>query len=258
MNYHSEFEIEANADEVIRTGYWTDQYFSVCESDTNKEKLKEIDQSYCTKENDGEMTVREHIPMDKQLWKALSEEIEYLKEHLEPVERKAVLKPPAGMIVLDGGDYTRLYLTWDIDGAEKTVQYHSPSGKRWTTVIAILHEMVRPLGRELHRIGKTEMTDLFLKAPDYSYQITPIRDSSDYYFFVHGDKSDINRICAQQWQPVRVYLSDLDISDFKTGKYESKYYLRLNYNDGISKNLEINKKIAEQIRRFIRKSILDE
>ena len=55
---------------------------------------------------------------------------------------------------------------------------------------------------------------------------------------------------------VRGFLSGLDVSGFGSGKYEDKYYLRLNFNDGINKNSEINKKLAEQIREYIRKNIL--
>lgn len=55
---------------------------------------------------------------------------------------------------------------------------------------------------------------------------------------------------------MRGFLSGLDVSGFGSGKYEDKYYLRLNFNDGINKNSEINKKLAEQIREYIRKNIL--
>lgn len=55
---------------------------------------------------------------------------------------------------------------------------------------------------------------------------------------------------------MRGFLSGLDVSGFGSGKYEDKYYLRRNFNDGINKNLVINKKLAEQIREYIRKNIL--
>ena len=123
--------------------------------------------------------------------------------------------------------------------------------------MAILHEMARPVGRDLCRIGETVITEFFLKAPEYSYQITPVKDSNDYYFFVHGDKSDKDRVTREQWLTVREFLNGLDVSDFGSGKYEDKYFLRLNYNDGINKNLEINKNLAEQIREYIQKSIIE-
>ena len=256
MNYHSEFEIEADSEEIIRTAYWDGNYFGEEES-TKKETLAEIDSSFRTSSPD-EMTVREHIPMNSVLWNALTEETEYLKEQLRPVKKNDLPKlPDPDMFVLDGGDYQRLYLTWDIDGSEQTVQYYSPSGNRWYSVMAILHEMARPVGRDLCRIGETVITEFFLKAPEYSYQITPVKDSDDYYFFVYGDKSDKDRVTLEQWLTVREFLNGLDVSDFGSGKYEDKYFLRLNYNDGINKNLEINKNLAEQIREYIQKSIIE-
>ena len=254
MNYHSEFEIEADSEEIIRTAYWDGNYFGEEES-TKKETLAEIDSSFRTSSPD-EMTVREHIPMNSVLWNALTEETEYLKEQLRPVKKNDLPKlPDPDMFVLDGGDYQRLYLTWDIDGSEQTVQYYSPSGNRWYSVMAILHEMARPVGRDLCRIGETVITEFFLKAPEYSYQITPVKDSDDYYFFVYGDKSDKDRVTREQWLTVREFLNGLDVSDFGSGKYEDKYFLRLNYNDGINKNLEINKNLAEQIREYIQKAL---
>lgn len=256
MNYHSEFEIEADSEEIIRTAYWDGNYFGEEES-TKKETLAEIDCSFRTSSPD-EMTVREHIPMNSVLWNALTEETEYLKEQLRPVKKNDLPKlPDPDVFVLDGGDYQRLYLTWDIDGSEQTVQYYSPSGNRWYSFMAILHEMARPVGRDLCRIGETVITEFFLKAPEYSYQITPVKDSNDYYFFVHGDKSDKDRVTREQWLTVREFLNGLDVSDFGSGKYEDKYFLRLNYNDGINKNLEINKNLAEQIREYIQKSIIE-
>ena len=255
MNYHSEFEIEADSEEIIRTAYWDGNYFGEEES-TKKETLAEIDSSFRTSSPD-EMTVREHIPMSSVLWNALTEETGYLKEQLRPVKKNDLPKlPDPDMFVLDGGDYQRLYLTWDIDGSEQTAQYYTPSGNRWYSVMAILHEMARPVGRDLCRIGETVITEFFLKAPEYTYQITPVKDSDDYYFFVYGDKSDKDRVTREQWLTVREFLNGLDVSDFGSGKYEDKYFLRLNYNDGINKNLEINKNLAEQIREYIQKSII--
>lgn len=245
MAHHSEFEIEADADEIIRTAYYSDCPFSPEEEDLPSETDAD------------EMTVKEHIPMDKALWQALAEEIGYLKEQLRPVENRKPLPFPApDMFVLDGGDYQRLYLTWETDKGEDTVQYYPPSGNRWTSVIAIIREMARPVGRDLHRIGETRMTAFFLKTPKYSYQITPVQNTESFYFFVHGDSADTNRLTREQWNTVREFLEGIDISGYKRGKYESKYYLRLNYNDGINKELEISKKTAELIRAFIRKNIL--
>lgn len=256
MNFHSEFELEASADEVIRANYWSDLIFDEAEQAAPRERLDEIDNSYRANSDRDGMTIREHIPMDKELWSALSEEMEYLKEQLTPVKNKPAFHLPKDVVVLDGGDYTRLYLTWDDGGAEKTVQYYTPSGNRWSTVIAILHEMVRPLGRDLRRIGKTQLTEMLLKAPEYSYQISPIRGESEYYFFVHGDESPINKISQKQWLAVRDSLSGMDFSEFGPGKYECRYYLKLGYNDGIIKNLEIDQKTAEKIRSFLQLSAI--
>lgn len=257
MVHHSEFELEACPGEVIRASYWSDCYFSMSEERAEPEKLAAIDGSYVTS-GAGERTVREHIPADRALWEALAEEVEYLKDQLTPVKNIKLPLPDPDIRILDGGDYQRLYLTWETPEGEKTVQYYPPSGRRWSTVIDIIHEMARPVGRDLHRVGKTQMTEFFLKTPKYSYQITPVKDSEDYYFFVHGDKSPVSRITRSQWLTVREHLSGLDVSGFGAGRYESRYYLRLKYNDDMNKNLAIDKKTAGAIREFVRKSVLGE
>ena len=251
MNFHSEFELEASPDEVIKAGYWKDFFFGRAEEEASQETLRRIDDSYRTNNGGDGMIVREHVPMDQELWGALSEEMGYLKEQLVPVNDKPTFSLPEDVFVLDGGDYTRLYLTWDDTCAEKNVQYYAPSGNRWASVIDILHEMVRPLGRDLRRIGKTQLTEMFLKTSEYSYQITPIKGENHYYFFVHGDKSNADRMSQEQWVSVCDYLNGIDFSGFGTGKYECRYYLRLSYNDGINKHLEINHETAEMIRSFL-------
>ncbi|SDB07912.1 hypothetical protein SAMN02910317_00374 [Ruminococcaceae bacterium FB2012] len=245
MEHHSEFEVEADADEVIRAAYWSDYCFDPLEEEAEAP-------------SDGrrEMTVKEHIPMNKELWDALTEEIEYLKEQLKPVDTlKSSVKLPEDVFVLDGGDYSRLYLTWDTEGE---VQYYSPSGNRWWSVIQILREMARPVGRDLRRIGETVMTGFYFQTPKYSYQITPVGNGGEYYFFVHGDESDISRLFLEQWAPVREYLSGLDFSEHKAGKRDSKYSLRMNFNDGINIALELDKSTSEMIRKFIRRTVLGE
>ena len=258
MNYHSEFEIEAAEGEVIRTAYRSDHYFGRAEEEASPERRAEIDRSGLVSGEDS-LTVREHIPADRALWEALAGEVGYLKEQLRPVDtEKITFRPDPGDFMLDGGDYQRLWLTWETTDGEETVRYYPPSGNRWSSVLEIIHEMSRPVGRDLRLIGETVMTEFFLKTPKYSYQITPIKGSDSYYFFVHGDSSPVSKVSREQWLTVRGFLSGLDVSGFGTGKYESKYYLRLNFNDGINKNLEADKKTAGLIRSFIRESILGE
>ena len=122
--------------------------------------------------------------------------------------------------------------------------------------MTILHEMSRPIGRDLRRIGETVMTEFYLDTLKYSYQITPIKNSDEYYFFVHGDESDKSKVTYDEWLIVRDFLDRLDVSEFKLRKHKDKFYLRLNYNDGIIKNMKINKETAEQIREYIRKTII--
>ena len=258
MDHHSEFGLDAREDEVIRACYWSDYYFSMEEENAEPEKLAETDGDHRTSDED-KMTVREHIPMDKELWGALAEEIGYLQKQLRPVEnREPAPLPDPDIQVLDGGDYQRFYLTWETSEGEQTVQYYTPGGRRWSSVIEIIHEMARPVGRNLRQIGETCLTEFFLKTPKYSYQITPIKNSEEYYFFVHGDKSPIGKVSREQWLPVREFLSGLDVSGYKPGKYESKYYLRLKYNDDMNRDLEADKKLCEQIKEFVRKNILGE
>ena len=258
MNYHSEFEIDVNENEVVSAFYYEDFYFDEKEYELGEKKLQQLDSpGRVNTENkswDKNRVEREHFTYDPELWKVLSEEFEYLKPQLTEMQettKEDILRAESEMQVLDGGDYFLLHLTWEKDGQISTSQYRIPNGKRWSTIVDTLYEIVRPIGRDLRRVGETHITDVYLKTKDYSYQISPIKDSNKYYFFVHGgDRSLKDKLSASEWEKVRDYFEKMDMSGFEEGKYEDDWYLKINYNDGIYKYYKLDKNTASAIRDY--------
>ena len=252
MNYHSEFSIEADEKEIVRAEYWQDYYFADEEYAMGEAELEKID-SIGRVGSDDDLVVKESVPMDAELWTALTEEMEYLKPQL----REVVSAPDNyqdDIYELDGGDYNNLYLTWEKDGVTSTAQYYIMSGKRWSSVHEILIEMARPIGRDLRRIGETQLVKVYLSTPDYSYQASPVNGSDDYYYFVHGDKSNSDRISNDQWQVIRSFFESYDVSEYEEGDEDNKhkYILKYVFNDDIYKYYRLDKKDAEELRTYLK------
>ena len=263
MNHHSEFDIEVNASEIVYTTYYADFYFDDLEGEADEAKLAEIDGvGRVVPKDDGwvdeELVERRHAPVSAELWQVLAEEFEYLKPELVEcgeTTREDIWKWESEHEVLDGGDYQLLHLTWESDAGTYTAQFQVASGRRWFTIFETLHEMVRPVGRDLRRIGKKQLVEMYLCTTRDSYQITPVREEDSYYFFIHdetygGRKS--KRLTPEQWYVVRDYLNALDRSELKPGAYKDKYYLKLRYNDHESGEYYlIDPKLEDEIRKFI-------
>ena len=258
MEFHSEFSIEANEKEIVRAEYWKDYYFSDEEYEMDEAELEKIDSIGRVAANIGgydedKRVVKENVPMDAELWTALTEEMEYLKPQLKEVV-PAAHNNDDDEYILDGGDYTNLYLTWEKDGETSTAQYYIMSGKRWSSVHQIFLEMARPVGRDLRRIGETQLVTVFLSTPSYSYQASPVDGSDEYYYFVHGDKAGSDRISNDQWQVIRSFFEAYDVSKYEEGSEDKKhqYILKFRYNDDIYKYYRLDKKDAEELRTFFK------
>ncbi len=259
MNYHSEFEIDVNENEIVFTSYYSNYYFDDLEYELGDEKLAEIDNTgrADSEENsrDEDLVVRRNVPADKELWNVLVEEFECLKPKLKEIPeytKEDSHRSDEELQVLDGGDYSLLHLTWEKDGKTYTAQYQTPGGPRWGTIVNTLYEMIRPVGRDLRRIGPTRMKMMYLRTPDYSYQISPIdKEPGSYYFFIHDGKSASKKLNEDQWTVIRDHLAEMDLSGFDTGGYNDKRYLRLEYNDGDNFYYLIDKKTANELKEYI-------
>ncbi|GEM_PF-6458316 len=261
MDPCSEFDIEVCEKEIIYTTYYGEYYFDKLESDMGQEKLKKID-SAGLEERPWKAVyrrplIRRHAAYDGSLWKVLEEEFEELKPELKEcpeTTRQDIFRRNDEMQMLDGGDYSLLHLTWEKNGETRTAQYHIPSSKRWYTILVTLHEIARPVGRDLRRIGKRKLVNMYLSMEDYSYQISPISGRNEYYFFVYDGayKPKSSRLSSAQWEKVREYLESYDFTGVKQGDLNAKHSLRLKYNDndGCIYYL-VDKKQAEQVRKYI-------
>ncbi len=263
MDYHSEFDIEVNAREIVYTTYYEDYCFGNSEDAADASKLAVLDgvgRVYPKEDEwvDEGLVERKHAAFPPELWQVLTEEFEYLKPELSEcaeTTREDIRRWERENEVLDGGDYSLLHLTWEKDGASYTAQFRIPSGRRWSTIPETLHEMVRPLGRDLRRIGERQLVEMYLSTTRYSYQITPVRGEASYYFFIHDDTysgSKSKRLTPEQWYVVRDHLNTLDLSGVKQGAYSDRYYLRLTYNDHESGvYYRIDPETEDSIRAFI-------
>lgn len=263
MNFHSEFDIEVNASEIVYTTYYENYYFDDLEGEADEAKLAELDgvgRVYPKEDEwvDEGLVERRHAPVSPELWQVLAEEFEYLKPELVEcgeTTREDIWKWESEHEVLDGGDYQLLHLTWESDTGIYTSQFQVASGQRWFTIFETLHEMVRPVGRDLRRIGEKQLVEMFLSTTRYSYQITPVRGEASYYFFIHDEAysgSKSKRLTPEQWYVVRDHLNTLDLSEVKQGAYSDRYYLRLTYNDHESGLYYlIDPKTEDRIREFI-------
>ncbi|MBO4414820.1 MAG: hypothetical protein J5824_02420 [Lachnospiraceae bacterium] len=258
MEFHSEFEIDVNEQEIAYLSYYSNYYFDDLECELDEKELAAIDNTgrVNQEENswDEDRVERKNVPLDKELWNVLVEEFEYLKPKLVEIPeftKEDSARRDSEMQVLDGGDYSLLHLTWEKDGNTYTAQYYSLSGKRWSAIIDTLHEMARPVGREIRRIGETQITDMYLKTPDYSYQISPVSGEDKYYFFIHDGKSKDKKLTKEQWAVVRDHLSAMDLSSFKEGGYDDKLYLQLKYNDGDYKYYLVDKRTADELKEYL-------
>ena len=259
MECNSEFDIDVNENEIVSTYYYSNYYFDDLEYELGEKKLAKIDGVGRVDEGkyswDKNRVDRKNVPVDEKLWNVLVEEFGYLKPKLKEIPeftKEDSHKRDEEMEVLDGGDYSLLHLTWEKDGTTYTAQYQIPAGNRWSTVIYTLHEMVRPVGRDLRQVGPTQVTDMLLKTLDYSYQISPIKDENDKYnFYIHEDKYTYKRLSGKQWSVIRSYIETVDLSETEKGRYDDKLYLKLQYNDGDCFYYLIDRKTADEIKEYI-------
>ncbi len=259
MEFHSEFEIDVNEREITYLSYYSNYYFDDLEYELDENKLAAIDDTGRVNKDgnswDKDHIERKNVPVDSELWNVIVEEFEYLKPKLVEIPettKEDTAKNDTDMEILDGGDYSLLHLTWEKDGNTYTAQYYTLSGKRWSTIIDTLHEMARPVGRDLRRIGETQIIDMYLKTPDYSYQISPVSGDGDkYYYFIHDGKSKNKTLTKEQWTVVRDRLNSMDLSVFKEGGYNDKMYLELKYNDGDYKYYLIDKNTAGELKEYL-------
>ena len=259
MEFHSEFDIDVNEKEIVHLSYYSNYYFDDLEYELGDDKLAKIDNEgrAATDANswDKYLVERNNVGLDSELWNVVVEEIEYLKPKLTECPeftKEDSAKRDSELQVLDGGDYTLLHLTWEKDGSSYTRQYYIPGGNRWSTVVRALHEMARPVGRDLKRVGPTQLTRMYLKTPDYSYQISPVKDEPDtYYYFAYDDKNVSKKLKTAQWAAVRDYIDAMDLSGTELGGYSDKLYLQVEYNDGNYYYYLIDKNTAKELREFI-------
>ena len=157
MMARSEFYIRLNRQEIEATEFWPeDEYVENMQS--------------C-----------EHIPITEKQWADLEAVILelYLDGKLEACEPQPEPKnDPMDVFVLDGGDYTDLFLLWETADGTREIRYSCPGDRRVLTLTGLLQELADPQGREIPRYDKRQLNEIYMrreyrlnKGKNYSFQL---------------------------------------------------------------------------------------
>ena len=218
------FYCEASEKEVIAAGYYPRDEWEFCET--------------------------QHTPADPALWRELEETLAQIFPKMSVVQPKKQPRRDPGIRILDGGDYRRIYLTFEGKDGPETKQYTNPDDRRILTVTALLHELAEPIGREIPRYEPPELTGVYLSAGGYSYQCTAF--GGGHRYIVYDGSVRIDRMIPEQdWRKIRAYLGCFDWEQMSR-EGEDGTAVTLYYSDGKQPRYKKIGKTAESIRAFLR------
>ena len=122
---------------VLERGHgsmWGNQfYIDVCPQQINQAQFFPTDLP--------EYTLREGIPIRQEDWKAIEAAVRELEPNLK--EEKRQKKPDS--IILDGGEFHKLTLTWEQDGKTQEKAYRWPTDSSAEKLEQLLENMVAQL-----------------------------------------------------------------------------------------------------------------
>ena len=150
-----DFEIRLSRNEIEYACFWP--------CDTNSEDMSEI----------------QHIPVDPQQWAEVESVILSMYRNLEEFVPAPAPELSDDLLILDGGDYSDLSLTWESDGVSVQKQYLWPGDRRVLTLTALLEELVDPCGREIVWYDEPVLDRIYIRR-EY-----PLNHKKDYSFQFH-------------------------------------------------------------------------
>ena len=238
MEPASDFAIEVTPEEIVRAEYWPEEF-------------------------DGEYERREirHVPVTAEQWADIDKIVGILYPVLEPVPEEIANAPADDeddYMILDGGDYWNLWLTWRAeDGTETELRYYNTSDRRIRTFVSLLEELADPIGREIVWYDPPEIKGVFMSddKKDESFQLT-FFDDGRYYFIVRWtegrEKKSFSRIVDESvWPDFKAFLETRYFERFEEGlSFKDPLTVTVYYTDGAQKTFQPDRGTADAVREF--------
>lgn len=220
MSYRSEFEIEVTPQQIVCCAYWPED----CSLD---------------------MVRKSHVPVSAEQWEDVAQTVQTLWPLFREVKPKPPIPTTESIHVLDGGDYSRWYLTRETANGEYTAQYYQPDDRRIRTLTELLHELANPTGRDIPRYDPPVLCGIYYQNEKErcSYQCTPWGDGEDGYRFIVYDtcnkqsRSLYEHVPDSVWNEARMFAEPLYLDRFPSGSFQDKVSCTLYYSDGKQKRV---------------------
>ncbi len=237
MEWRSEFEIEVTPEELVHSACWPEDWM--------ERKLDEPAQ-------------RDHVPLTVSQWAELERIVLTLYPQMQEAVPAEAQPLPDDVVILDGGDYQNLWLTWRTAEGDRTALYAWPSDRRVTTLHTLLWELADPRGREVVWYEPPVLSGIWFHSDraHFSYQCTPWSgEEGDYDWIVHtGSGAEAQYlqeyVDASFWQRVRTFCEPLRLERFPSGSYRDDLSCTLYYSDGTQRCVIPDRVTARALRVF--------
>jgi hypothetical protein len=242
MNFGDDFDIDVTPSEIVYASFW-----DIDKSRDNKQVLKNVSLSPAQWGN-VEKAVTDLWNSGK--WKIIPDEV--LNKKTSPSEE----------FMLDGGDYSRWFLTFETADGAVTRQYYDPSERRIVTLRNVLFELADPKGREIKWYEEPYVTGIYYwnSKESYSFQCTRKNAASDrnYDLFIHDERNKEKTYASKTvtkafFEEIRPVFAWIDTSDRKGSRFDKKTGVTFYYSDGTQPSFEIEKKYADVIEEILRR-----
>ena len=241
MNYHSEFAIDLTRDEIKHCEYWG------------------------TSSND--MVQKDNVPVTEEQWADVEKAVLGLMGVWREIPEEVLNQEPDPeyeIEVLDGGDYSRWYLTWETDEGTETLQYYDTSDRRILTLTDLLYNLADGKNRKITWYEPPELASATYinDNTNCSFQCTWWEgENSGYRFIVRfdegGRKVDIyDHTDDRIWEAARPAFEWLDFDSFPDGSYSDPVVLNVTYTDQSYKTVDLDDETAAIIEPYLRELTL--
>lgn len=228
MVNRSEFEIELTDREIVQCAYWP--------QDTAQPMVR-----------------REHIPVTQAQWADVAQTVKTLWPLFRPVKPEPPVQEIPGIHMLDGGDYSRWYLTRQTTDGVCTVQYSQPDDRRIRTLIELMRELAEPIGRKIPRYDPPVLCGVYYEneKAKCSFQCTAWSGTEDVYrLIVYGITSGDARVPISVWNEVRAFLEPLHLDRLRRAERDDTVKCTLYFTDGKQKRVAPDRKTANRMQSF--------
>lgn len=249
-----DFFIQLSPEKVVYSTYWP------------------ADEDYYANGEQYTPAVKENVAITKEQWADVEQIVLELYPQLEeiPEKRDHYNIPLPGVHVLDGGDESNLTLLWDTGEAEKKIDYNLPNDRRTMTLLALLEELVDPVGREIPRYGPPVLSGIYVGQsgcfwPERNYSFNLNRDllSGDvehsaytlyasFYSLEESQKVHATlTVPEKEWDAFASFAAELGLEACPDVESDKQPYCALYYSDGRQQRKKLGRATAEQLRQYL-------